>query len=477
MNPDDYIEAPGSPAEPMADERPAVLLVDDEEEFGDDLQLLLGDLFDITCVPSAEEARHFLQAHSAQSILLDIDLGEHMDGLTFLDILQADYPEIPVIMVSKDRSIETVTRAMKQGADGYIGKQPAREELVTNLNTVMELKRSRLHIRALQEKLGSLSELVGNSPFMVRLRQEVDRYASFDSPVTITGESGTGKEFVARAIHNHSKRKDRPFVTVNCAAFGETLLESELFGHEQGAFAGADHRRVGRLQEVGAGTLYLDEIADMSLETQVKLLRVLADRRFRPLGSQQEIPFRARLIIASNRDLVQEVRDRRFRQDLFFRINVLRLHLPPLRERVEDIEPLVHMLIYKKATEMKRSVPSLDGGALRLLQSQSWPGNVRELGSVIENALCHCPGAHLTATDFGQLKRDRFDGLSYNDARRKAIDEFQREYIAGLMRATRGNVTAAANLADIPRQTLHRIMRDLGIRREDFRQRTAQRGA
>jgi DNA-binding NtrC family response regulator len=450
---------------------PAILLVDDDAAFAEDIALLIGDHYQVSWVGSAEEAKPYLLTHNVQAILLDIDLGAGMDGLNFLDQLQVQYPEVPVIVLSGDRSIQTVSSAIRRGASSYIGKRPKRDDLIINLDNAIKLSRSRVQVRSLQESMGDLKKMVGQSQFMQSLCNEIERYAVYNSTIVITGETGTGKEYVAQAVHRLSARKEEPFLSVNCTAFSGRSLESELFGHEEGAFIGAGCRQLGRLQETGQGTLFLDEIADIDLETQARLLEALNTGKFRPLGGSKEIPFQGRLIVASNRDLVSEVRDGLFHKELFYRINVLRLHLIPLRERPEDISDLAVHLLHKKADEQKRVVPTLDPDVMNLLQSQAWRGNIRELAGTIENALCNSDGDSLHISDFQQLDNDNYQGLSYLEAKEKAMEVFHLSFLSSILKTTDGNISAAAQLIDVPRQTLHRLMNKRRLKASYFKKR------
>ena len=462
--------ASGDDLEPGSDNhRPSVLLVDDDEGFCSDVEHLIGDLYRILAVPDIEAAQDFVRTNAVEVLLLDVDFDGNNAGYDFLEHMRAHYPEVPVIMVSRHEKPQYVVKAMQLGAMGYLGKTPSRGELDLNLRTALELRSSRIRIRALAEDTLGEETIIGHSASIARLRQDIRRYAGFDSPVLVTGEAGTGKHLCAQALHGFSARQDDPFVVVNCAAFTPTLLESELFGHERGAYEGAQQRRVGRLQEAGDGTIYLDGVAEMSPETQHKLSRAITDRSFRPLGSRQIVPLRARIIAGSARDLVREVRERRFLQVLLLQLNVLPLRLPPLRERVEDIEPLARHLIYRVALEMKRPVPALTRDALRVLQRQNWPGNVRELRGVIENALVHGTGASLEPGDFKLIDGDAFEGLSYEEAKAMAMEQFQRSYTLPILRATGGSVTRACEIMSLPRQTLYRIMRKLNLSKEQFR--------
>ncbi len=444
-----------------------ILLVDDvPEPFLTDMHMALDSDYELDYVASPGQAQQYLLGHSVEVILLDLQFDRFLAGFDLLEDLQINYPEIPVIIISEHIEPRNVVRAMRLGAVNYISKTWSEEELKLILRTALELRRGRIRIQAPGE--GAAVELLGNSPAIVRVREEIRRLASCDRPALVTGESGTGKELCARALHALGAHSSEPFLAINCAAFSPTLLESELFGHEQGAFADAHRRRVGRLQEAGQGLVYLDGIAELSLEVQHKLSRMLTERRFRPLGSRQEIPLRARIVAGSSRDPVREVRERRLLQPLLLQLG-LRLHLPPLRERVEDIEPLAHHLIALKAREMKRPVPALEIEALRLLQRQPWTGNVRELGTVIENALIRQRDGTLAASDFQLIAPETYAGFSYKQAKAAAELRFQREYFTMLLRAARGNITEVARLASLPRQTIYRLLKKLGLRPADFR--------
>ncbi|MCP4545675.1 MAG: sigma-54-dependent Fis family transcriptional regulator [bacterium] len=448
-------------------EQKVALLVDDDRDFCEDLKLLVEGCYLLESVHTAMEARSFLLSRTVNVILLDVDLGEGEDGLELLDQLQINYPEIPVIMISIDKSVKRVVDAMHRGADGYLGKRPTKAELVTNLELAIKARRS--HIRAKSDRSSvQTEELIGSSAFIKRLRMDIERFAFFDSTLMITGERGTGKKLTSRLIHSISARRDEPFMVVNCAAFPGDLLERQLFGYEQGAFQNAQKRQCGILQEAGTGTIYLDGISEMDLDCQTKLLRVLIDKSFKPIGSQHRIPFQARLIVGSNRDLVKEMQKRRFRTDLYYRINVLKLDLAPLRERLEDVEMLVHYLVQTKSRDLKRKAPAVERDTMLLLQAQPWVGNIQELGNVIENALVHCNSPRLRVTDFQHLIQENYSGLSYSEAKAQAKRLFQERYISSVLKATEGHVVNAAKLMGVPRQTVHRLMRDLGISRRDF---------
>jgi two-component system response regulator HydG len=451
--------------------RPRVLLVDEDMIFAQDLELLVRDRFELPAVVTPDEARRFLLGQTVDAMLLAMGLDHGEGSLELLDFLQVQYPEIPVIMLCAEDATEHVVAAVKRGADDCIRKRPSREVLLQCLDRAIKLKRTRIQVRNLQADQGGFDEIIGDSASMREVKRLIQQYSRHAGSVLVQGPSGCGKELVARAIHGLSDRGDEPFIVVNCAAFiDEERLEAELFGYEQGAFAGADRRRLGRLQEAARGTLFLDEVAAVGPLCQIKLMRVLSPpRQFRPIGGHREVPFQARIIAASNRDLVADVRAGRFRDELLFRLNALRITLRPLVERPEDIEPLVHHFIHRKSLEMKRATPTLDQEALGLLQSYGWPGNVRELAHVVEGALYQCEGAHLRRDHFQDLEKvDWVDGLHWRQAKERSELQLKRRYYSSLLQATKGVVVQAARLAGLPRQTVHRHLREAGLDRGDF---------
>jgi len=454
------------------------MLLHDGEGLVEDLRQGIGDRFEIEQARDASEARRILIDKHLRAVLLSLDACETPGGSDFRQLLRDQYPEIPVVLVATSPAPGALAAAMRSGAAGCIVGDCDSEELQVQLDLAVERRGACLRVGALKES-GAGEELVGASPFMRRLRQDIDRYARSGGSVLITGESGCGEELVARSLHALGERRNEPFVMVRGSASPETLLESVLFGHEEGVFTGAQRRRVGRLQEAGHGTLFLDEVTALNLDGQAKLLGAVTEGRFRPLGSSREVPCTARLIVGSQRDLVAEVRARRLRQDLFFHLQSQRIHLLPLRERVEDIEPLTRHFLRQRALEWQHPVPVLDEDVLLLLQSQTWSGNLRELRNTIENALFHCEGDRLRCADFHSLARENYQSLPYDEAKRCVLFDFKTRYISDKLRATAGNVAAAARLMEIPRQTLHRHMRELGLRRDRFlrRKRASASGA
>jgi DNA-binding NtrC family response regulator len=389
------------------------------------------------------------------------------DGLALLSALRSDHPEAAVIMLTGQGSIENAVQAMKEGAYDYLTKplDPARlqvllEKALDRAETAREVHRLRRELR----HRGAFGCLVAGAPPMQEVTRQIEQVAPTDATVLVLGESGTGKELVARTIHDHSARRRGPFVAVNCAAIPETLLESEIFGHERGSFTGATGRRPGCFELADAGTLFLDEIAEMSPATQVKFLRVLQDGRFRRVGGQAEITVDVRVIAATNKSPAKALQDGALREDLYYRIAVFTLALPPLRERPEDLEELVHVLLEELDERHRRSVRGVDEAALAVLRRYAWPGNVRELRNVLERAVIVCSGeliglAHLPSPPAAAAAQaepavDRvIDDVHLHVG--TTVDEAERRLILRTLAHTGNNKTRAAEILGISLKTLH----------------------
>jgi DNA-binding NtrC family response regulator len=390
-----------------------------------------------------------------------------MDGLALLSALRTDHPEAAVIMLTGQGSIESAVQAMKEGAYDYLTKplDPARlqvllERALDRAETAREVHRLRRELR----QRGVFGRLVAGAPVMREVTRQIEQVAPTDATVLVLGESGTGKELVARTIHDHSPRRRGPFVAVNCAAIPETLLESEIFGHEKGSFTGATGRRPGCFELADGGTLFLDEIAEMSPATQVKFLRVLQDGRFRRVGGQSEIVVDVRVIAATNKSPAKALQDGTLREDLYYRIAVFTLALPPLRERPEDLDELIRALLDEINERHHRAVRGVDEQALAVLRRYTWPGNVRELRNVLERALIVCPGdligvAHLPAPPAAALApveapTDRTAEELHLQIG-TTVDEAERRIILRTLAHTGNNKTRAAEILGISLKTLH----------------------
>ncbi|HOP06283.1 MAG TPA: sigma-54 dependent transcriptional regulator [candidate division Zixibacteria bacterium] len=442
-----------------------LLIVDDNKEFCDDLGLLLADEYQCHVSYDPENALTILDEKSIDAVLLDVDLGTDRDGLQLLQQLKRQQPYLPVVMITEDERVSTVVRAMQLGASGYVGKRPDLESLKTAVLTAIreaEITRDRDYYR--EEVDRGWTDIIGEGPAMKAVKADILRASEVKANVLITGESGTGKELIARAIHRHSDYASEPFVAINCAAIPKDLFESELFGHEKGSFTGAATRRIGRFEQARGGTLFLDEISEIPVGEQAKLLRVLQEKRFYRVGATEELETNARIVVSSNRILEDEVAIGKFREDLYFRLKVFEIAVPPLRARPEDIPDLVAFFVNKKAVEMKRPVPTIDMQSMENLRNYQWPGNVRELENCIESALVRDRGNHLKLPTAGrQNSMDIHSYSNYEEAKQHFIGQFQRNYIRAVLKDTDGNITQAAVKMGISRQGLMKMMKACGI--------------
>ncbi len=460
--------------------RPRLLLIDDERDFtalAEDILVQGG--WQVTQAHSGYEALQLLSLSRFDVAILDLNM-PLISGQETLERLRRLDPTLPVIILTAVADLKTAVSCMQMGAYDYFTKPVDWQRLqlaLRNASRVRLLEEEVRHLRsALQQRYG-FGDIIGRSGPMREVFDAVHRVAETDVTVLLQGESGTGKELVARAIHASSKRRNKPFVAVNCAAIPETLLESELFGHEKGAFTGAIARRVGRFEQANGGTLFLDEIGEMSPATQVKILRVLQERRFERVGGTRSVEVDVRIISATNKDLEAEVREGRFRQDLYYRICVYPIHLPPLRDRREDIPVLVGHFLQRFNAKMprRRQIRSVAHDALRALESYDWPGNVRELENVLERSMLnaddgvlrlHNLPSHLQHTF--QETRGTGTALSWKQALAHAtevppLEEIEREALKLALKLTKNNVTAAASRLGIGRTTFYRKMRRYGL--------------
>jgi len=393
-----------------------ILIVDDEKNYLLVLEALLVDAgYEVITSDSTTEALEITMSHDLDLVITDMRM-PGPDGMEFLAQLRSRQPDPPVIMMTAYATVEKAVEAMKRGAFDYITKPFKNEELILTIRKAIEMHRltqeNRLLSQELQERF-QFGNIVGKSKIMRQVYEIVEKVAQTRASVLITGESGTGKELIARAIHFNSPRGDKPFISVNCSALSETLLESELFGHERGAFTGAVAQRKGRFELAHGGTLFLDEVGDMSPALQVKLLRVLQEMKFERVGGTKTLQVDARLVTASNRELEREVELGRFREDLYYRLKVVHIKVPPLRERRDDIPLLVHHFLEKAAKANAIPVKSVSHEALKYLYQYDWIGNVRELENVIERAVILCDGDDVRPQDLPEeLFQQRLIGIS-----------------------------------------------------------------
>ncbi len=406
-------------------------------------------------------------------VLLDLMIPGELDGLATLARLREAVPDVPVIMMSGKAGLSDAVKATKLGAFNFLEKPLSPEGVLLALASALELRRVRREARTLREDLGLAGEMIGRSPGMDRVREMIARVAPTDARVLVTGESGTGKELVASAVHFGSPRKERPFIRVNCAAIPRDLVESEMFGHEKGAFTGATDRRIGRFELAHTGTLFLDEVGDLGAEAQAKLLRAIEAREIERVGGGKSIRVDVRIVSATNRDLTRAVAEGSFREDLLFRLNVIPIAIPPLRERPDDIPALAeHFSVLHRARTGRRP-PQWTPDALTSLVRYRWPGNVRELANIVERLAILHPGVEVTERDIravlpmdGGIRRAEEplpDPTLLEQSLTDTLDGHERSLIVRALSAAAGNVAEASRRLKTDRANLYRRMRRLGI--------------
>jgi two-component system nitrogen regulation response regulator NtrX len=450
---------------------PRVLIVDDEGNLRRMVRALLeAEGYTVEEAGSGDEGLRRATNNEPDVILLDLVMPPGADGLTVLERLRAAQPDTPIIMMSGKATLADAVRATKLGAFQFLEKPLTPETVLTTVGAAVELARTRAENRMLRAGLTPEREIVGNAPPMRAVRALIDQVAPTPARVLITGESGTGKELVARAIHAHSPRAARPMVSVNCAAIPRELVESELFGHEKGAFTGAVHRRQGRFELADGSTLFLDEIGDLPLDVQAKLLRVLEQGTIERVGGERAKAVDVRVIAATHRDLQREVSAGRFREDLYFRLNVFPIHVPPLRDRKDDLPALVAHLARIAGSKCARAPRAFGADALERLRAHSWPGNVRELANAIERLTILGGADAVRASEVDAILPDdqpdrpaAAEGTSLNEA----LERYERDLIRHALASAGGNVAEAARTLATDRANLYRRMRRLGLSRSD----------
>jgi two-component system response regulator HydG len=454
----------------QATDAPArVLVVDDVQSMCEMLAERLPPLgFGVTWRTSGGEALAALDAERFDAVVTDINMRE-MDGLELCGRIVAAHPEVPVIVITAFGNLEAAIAAMRAGAYDFLTKPFDIKVLALSLERAVQHRRLRAEVKRLRERVGEaqrIADLVGTSSAMQEVYSLVTRVADTDSSVLVTGETGTGKELVARALHERSRRRTGPFVAINCAAMPDTLLESELFGHARGAFTDARAARTGILAQASGGTLFLDEIGELPLTLQPKLLRVLQERKVRPVGGDAEVPFDVRLVTATNADLESAVEEKRFREDLYFRINVITIALPPLRARGGDVLLLAQHFLERAAASAERAVTGIAPEAARLLLAYPWPGNVRELHNCMERAVALARYDQVTVADLPeriQQHRPSYVVVAADDpSELVSLEEMERRYILRVMEAVAGNKTMAAQILKMGRKTLYRKLERYG---------------
>ncbi|MEQ8767823.1 MAG: sigma-54 dependent transcriptional regulator [Planctomycetota bacterium] len=458
-----------------------ILVVDDETDLLEVCEDTLGRLEGVEVVTENDPRRAAERFGEEGFDLLITDI--RMPGMTGLQLLEKAREvdaELPVVMMTAFPAVETAVEAMKLGALDYITKPFHPEDLNRTVMQLLEHRRLKDENRLLQRQLDrpfAFDDLVGRSPQMRNVFDLIERVATTDVDVLIIGETGTGKELVARAIHRRSSRVKGPFVPVDCGAIPETLIESEFFGFERGAFTGANTRTIGLMEYAHKGTFFLDEIAELPLLLQAKLLRALQERKVRRLGGKREIVADVRVVAATAKDLDVQIKEGLFREDLYFRINVVRIDLPPLRDRGEDVKLLAEEFLERYSREMGKEVDGLDPDVVEIFREYRWPGNVRELQNIIRRGIALTRSSHIQVEDLpekivsaagGHLSAK--GGSGFFQQRDRQMARFEQEYLRDLLERHDGDVTAAAKEAQIPRGTCYRLMKNHGLRASEFRE-------
>jgi DNA-binding NtrC family response regulator len=446
----------------LAHKKIKILVVDDELSIRESLSgWLEQDGFEVESAANGLAALGMIQETRYDIMLIDVKMPE-MDGLTLLKKLKEIEPDTAVVMMTAHGAIQDAVDAMRQGAYDYLLKPFDLEELSLTVDKLVRLQTLTMENLILKDRMATMTRfenLVGQSPPMLRLFEAIVDVAQSDATVLITGETGTGKELVARAIHAQSPRCYGPFIAINCGAFTEHLLESELFGHEKGAFTDAKYTKKGRLEMANAGTLFLDEVGDISIKMQIDLLRVLETHEFTRVGGTATLQSDFRVIAATHRDLQQAILEKIFRQDLYYRLNVIHLQVPPLRDRQEDIPLLAQHFLRRFATETNKKIDSIHPAALEAMHNHSWPGNVRELENAIERAVVVEKGRQIKLTDlpFVTPTADK------PEIGKLSLEEMERQHIARVLAAEGGNISTSAGVLGINRTTLYHKIKKYGL--------------
>lgn len=459
-----------------------ILVVDDDKNLVELMRMRLESAnYEVASALREEDAIEAVRGRAFDLSIVDLRLADR-DGISLMQEFHSIHPEMPVIILTAHGSIESAVEAMKRGAYSYLTKPFEPRDLLLQIEKALEKRRLTAEVNRLKglvEEKYDFANIVAKSEKMQRVLETVSRIAQTDSTVYIHGESGTGKELIAKAVHLASARKERSFVAINCAALPETLLESELFGHEKGAFTGAIRSTRGLFTQAHEGTIFLDEIGDMPLATQAKLLRVLQERQFYPVGSEKPVEVDVRVIVATQKELEDEVKKSLFREDLYFRIHVIPIRLPSLRERKEEIPHLVDHFLRKFSRQMKKEIKGLTPQAMQRLMLHDWPGNVRELENSIEYAVAMTQ-ENVISEDFVLQGKDasrepaesRGKGEASQDTLKplkEARDAFEKDYLVHLLRLSEGNVSQAAKLAGKYRADFYDLLKKHGLKADDFK--------
>ncbi len=463
--------------------KPRILIVDDEARMQRLFEINLGPKYEVMTAGEGEQALEVIKSGDVALLVTDLKM-PGMNGMTLLQEAHRIYPDLPIIIMTAYGTVEGAVQAMKEGAVDYILKPVKMEEMELLVEKTLSVRRLQDENRSLRQELQSVygpTRIVGNHPAIQKIIQLISQVAGTKATVLVQGESGTGKEIVARAIHYQSDRASSPFVVINCAAIPSNLLESELFGHEKGAFTGAIKTKKGRLELADQGTLFLDEIGEMPKELQVKILRVLEEQKFQRVGGTEDVEVDNRIIAATNKDLKQAVEAGTFRDDLFYRLNVITISIPPLRERKEDIPLLIEYFLKKHREVFKSRANGVSDEAVKILTEYSWPGNVRELENTLVRAIILSGSDMIQPGDLPEelgreevkeelkLPADR-EGLKLmkKEAQQKAKGEIEKRFIIEALKQGGGNVMRSAEMVGMDRRQFQNLIRKYGISRKDF---------
>ncbi len=446
-----------------------ILVVDDEESICQSLKAILSDEgHQVMVADSGEAAIKIVEEEMPRLVLLDIWL-PGMDGLQTLKTIKSEHPDVLVIMMSGHGTIETAVKATKLGAFDFIEKPLSLDKVIIMVNNALNVIRLEEENILLKQKVSHQYELTGISPQITELKEMIGIVAPTNAWILIMGENGTGKELVARSIHHLSRRSQKSIVEVNCAAIPEELIESELFGHEKGSFTGATEKKRGKFDLSHEGTIFLDEVADMSLKAQAKILRILQEKKFERVGGNKLIDMNVRVLAATNKDLEKEMEAGRFRNDLYYRLHVIPLRVPPLRERKEDIKPLAERLLLDAAVKEGQEPKTLTADALALLMEHNWPGNVRELKNIIERLIILTPSNEITIKDIPLLNIKAEEGKTpgidniITDSLKDAKIDFERQFILKKLEENEGNISKTAEAIGLERSNLHKKLKSLKV--------------
>jgi two-component system nitrogen regulation response regulator NtrX len=446
-----------------------ILIVDDEPGIIQSVQGILTDEgFEVMAADGGLKALDIIKETIPDIVLLDIWMPD-IDGIETLKRIRAVYPGLQVIMISGHGTIETAVKATKLGAYDFIEKPLSLEKVLLSINNALNYNRLEAELDLFRERERQRYQITGSSKAIKDLKEQINIVAPTDAWILIAGENGTGKELVAHTIHRMSKRRNKPFIEVNCAAIPEDLIESELFGHEKGAFTGATTMKRGKFDQANNGILFLDEIGDMSLKAQSKVLRILQEQRFERVGGNRTIKVDVRVIAATNKNLEEEIERGTFRDDLYFRLNVIPMRVPPLRERVDDIPELVTEFLDNFSLDTKMEQKTLGPDALELLEKYNWPGNIRELKNLVERLAIMCPGKVISAKDVPppyntlRINDERMVSFLAFDTLKEARETFEKSFIVTKLQEFEGNISRTAEAIGVERSNLHKKIKAYGL--------------